>query len=77
MGCDAGPLQREDRQAAAAGKKPMSPLAHVRRVVLGHTWDDLEEWVCALDELADLTDEEIDRLSAGKVPAEPSARVAA
>jgi hypothetical protein len=48
----------------------MTPLSHVRRVVLGHDWEDLAEWVYALDELADLTDDEIDRLSAGPLPAE-------
>lgn len=47
----------------------MATLAHVRRVVLGHKWDDLAEWVSALDALADLTDDEIDRLSA--VPPQP------
>jgi len=35
---------------------------HVAKAVLGHDWTNLEDWVKALDELAELTDEEIDTL---------------
>jgi hypothetical protein len=35
---------------------------HVAKVVLGHDWTNLEDWVKALDELAELSDEQIDRL---------------
>jgi len=38
----------------------MGNIAEVRRVVFAHQWQDLAEWVRALEKLADLTDEEID-----------------
>jgi len=38
----------------------MGNIAEVRRVVFAHQWQDLAEWVRALENLADLTDEEID-----------------
>ena len=38
----------------------MANIAEVQRVVLGHQWHDLAEWVRTLDQLADLTDDEID-----------------
>jgi hypothetical protein len=38
----------------------MANIAEVRRVVHSHQWHDLAEWVRTLDELADLTDEEIE-----------------
>ena len=40
----------------------MTRQQHVAKAVLGHDWTNLEDWVKALDELAELTDEEIDRL---------------
>ena len=41
----------------------MGNLSQVRRVVCEHDWQSLAEWPRALDELADLTDDEIDRLA--------------
>ena len=38
----------------------MGNIADVQRVVFAHQWQDLAEWVRALDKLADLTDDEID-----------------
>lgn len=38
----------------------MTNIAEVRRVVLAPQWHDLAEWVRTLDQLADLTDDEID-----------------
>jgi hypothetical protein len=42
----------------------MANIAEVRRVVLAHQWHDLAEWVRTLDQLADLTDDEIDGVTA-------------
>ncbi len=55
----------------------MVSMSHVRRVVLSHNWQNLDEWVSALDQLADLTDDEIDTLSSDAVSPEPLTRVAA
>jgi hypothetical protein len=41
----------------------MGNLSQVRRVVCERDWQSLAEWPRALDELADLTDDEIDRLA--------------
>jgi hypothetical protein len=41
----------------------MADLAHVRSAVVGHNWLDLGDWVSALDELADLSDDEIEGLA--------------
>ena len=38
-------------------------LAIHRRVLIGHDWQELAEWVHAIRDLADMTDEEIDRLA--------------
>ncbi|TVR82720.1 MAG: hypothetical protein EA405_05875 [Rhodospirillales bacterium] len=35
----------------------------IRRTVRDHNWNSLEEWVKTLDELAELTDAEIDDLA--------------
>jgi hypothetical protein len=40
----------------------MGNLSEVQRVVYRHDWQCLAEWPRALDELADLTDDEIDRV---------------
>jgi hypothetical protein len=40
----------------------MASLSEIQRVVCRHDWQCLAEWPRALDELADLTDDEIDRL---------------
>lgn len=40
----------------------MATLALHRRVLIGHDWQELAEWVHAIGELADMTDDEIDRL---------------
>ena len=41
----------------------MASLSEIQRVVFRHDWQRLAEWPRALDELADLTDDEIDRLA--------------
>jgi hypothetical protein len=40
----------------------MADMQKVRRVVYRHDWSSLAEWVGALDELADMTDEQISEL---------------
>jgi hypothetical protein len=40
----------------------MASLSEIQRVVFRHDWQCLAEWPRALDELADLTDDEIDRV---------------
>jgi hypothetical protein len=40
----------------------MGNLSQVRRVVCEHDWQSLADWPRALDELADLNDDEIDCL---------------
>mgnify|MGYP003573797648 CR=1 FL=1 len=41
----------------------MTKQQHVAKAVLQHGWTNLADWVCALDELADLTDEQIDQVA--------------
>ena len=45
----------------------MASFATTRRIVIGHDWQDLAEWVHAIDELADMSDDQIERL-AGVTP---------
>lgn len=45
----------------------MATLASNRRVLIGHAWQEVAEWVQAIEELAAMSDEEIDRL-AGTAP---------
>lgn len=40
----------------------MRNLSEIQRVVYRHDWQCLTDWHHALDELASLTDDEIDRL---------------
>ncbi len=40
----------------------MANMQRVRRAVYRHDWSSLAEWVGALDELADMTDEQISEL---------------
>jgi hypothetical protein len=40
----------------------MEDIQKVRRVVYRHDWNNLAEWVGALDQLADMTDEQISEL---------------
>jgi len=44
------------------GVPAMEDIQKVRRVVYRHDWNNLAEWVGALDELADMTDEQISEL---------------
>lgn len=41
----------------------MTKQQHVAKAVLQHGWTNLDDWVCALNELADLTDEQIDQVA--------------
>jgi hypothetical protein len=45
----------------------MATLATTRRILVGHDWRELAEWVQAIEKLAEMTDDEIDRL-AGPAP---------
>ena len=38
----------------------MSDLEHLNRILYQHKWDSLQDWVTTLDELADLSDDEIE-----------------
>ena len=38
------------------------------RVICGHRWNGLDEWVDCLYRLAELTDEEISQISAARAP---------
>jgi hypothetical protein len=41
----------------------MANLTELRRVVCGHDWADLAEWAQAVDQLADLSDADIEALA--------------
>jgi hypothetical protein len=41
----------------------MTKQQHVAKAVLQHGWTNLDDWVNALDDLADLTDEQIDQVA--------------
>jgi hypothetical protein len=41
---------------------PMSDLDHLNRILYQHKWDSLQDWVATLDELADLSDDEIEEI---------------
>lgn len=43
----------------------MSNLEQMSRVLYRHVWDDVSQWVSALDHLAGLSDAEIAALTAG------------
>jgi hypothetical protein len=45
----------------------MTALVSTRRILVGHDWRELAEWVQAIEKLADMTDDEIDRV-AGTAP---------
>lgn len=61
----------------------MANLQQMSRVLYHHCWNDIDDWVRSIDQLADLSDEEIgqleccgeepDRCSAGQGPAVTSA----
>ena len=62
-------------RTSVTGVTVMANIAEVRRVVHAHQWQDLSEWVRILDQLADLTDDEIDGVIGKAIPCEtlPSA----
>jgi hypothetical protein len=43
-------------------KAALEDLNQISRVLYRHKWASLEDWVRSLDELADLTDDEIDEV---------------
>jgi hypothetical protein len=45
----------------------MATLTTTRRILVGHDWRELADWVQAIERLAEMTDEEIDRV-AGTAP---------
>lgn len=51
----------------------MASFANARRVLMGHDWQELAEWVRAIDELADMTDDEIDLLTGAESDSLPHA----
>ena len=51
----------------------MVSLATTRRVLMGHDWQDLAEWVRAIDQLADMSDDEIEGLASPTPEALPNA----
>jgi hypothetical protein len=51
----------------------MASLATARRVLMGHDWQDLAEWVRAIDQLADMSDDEIEGLASLTPEALPNA----
>jgi hypothetical protein len=51
----------------------MASLATTRRVLMGHDWQNLAEWVRAIDELADMSDDEIEGLASATPEALPNA----
>jgi hypothetical protein len=59
--------------ASAAEDAVMASIATTRRVVIGHAWQDLAEWVRAIDELADMSDDEIETLVSASPKALPNA----
>ncbi len=58
---------------SAAEDAVMASFATTRRVVIGHDWQDLAEWVRAIDELADMSDDEIEGLASATPKALPNA----
>ena len=50
----------------------MENFTEIRRVIYRHDWQCVGEWVSALDDLADLTDDEIDGLARGDQQRETS-----
>jgi hypothetical protein len=42
----------------------MTNLSEIRRVVVGHSWNDIAEWVHAVEELANLSDGELEAVAA-------------
>jgi hypothetical protein len=40
----------------------MSDLEQLNRILCQHKWRSLEDWVTTLDELADLSDDEIEEI---------------
>lgn len=58
------------------GVSSMSKQNRVTRTVAQHRWADVSDWASALDELADLTDEQIDQVAERarprNTPCEPS-----
>ena len=51
------------RRLGDDGTAGVSKQKHVTKAVAQHGWYNLKDWVSALDELADLTDEQIDRVA--------------
>ncbi len=46
----------------------MSELEQLNRILCQHKWRSLQDWVTTLDELADLSDDEIDEIQQLRVP---------
>jgi hypothetical protein len=51
----------------------MASFATTRRIVIGHDWQDLAEWVRAINELADMSDDQIEKLASATPKALPNA----
>ena len=50
---------RQDRSLTVIGKRTMSDLQEISRVIYHHDWTSIDQWVSNLGVLADLTDDEI------------------
>ena len=50
------------RRLTFIGKRTMSDLQEISRVLYRHDWTSIDQWVSKLDQLADLTDDQITEL---------------
>jgi hypothetical protein len=66
-------VSRTTHDGSAAEDAVMSSLATTRRVLMGHDWQNLAEWVRAIDELANMSDDEIEGLASATPEALPNA----
>lgn len=63
MPTDVKEVKARERTQFNALEVTMQDTEQMCRVICGHRWNGLDEWVDCLNRLAELTDEEINRLS--------------
>jgi hypothetical protein len=61
LGIDEGTQDRVCFNPAEV-RHQMSKMQTMSRVLVDHNWTNIEEWVCALRDLADLDDEALDEI---------------
>jgi hypothetical protein len=61
-------MQGRARTQCNALEVIMQDTEKMCRVICGHRWNGLDEWVDCLYRLAELTDEEISQISAARAP---------